>query len=78
MLKVESIKLVPGSDMGALTTEAARILKIREKDIQDLQILRKSIDAREDVSIVYTVAVSVKDEDLVLKRCHKKVSRMER
>ena len=36
MLKVESIKLVPGSDMGALTTEAARILKIREKDIQDL------------------------------------------
>ena len=78
MLKVESIKLVPGSDMGALTTETARILKIREKDIQDLQILRKSIDAREDVSIVYTVAVSVKDEDLVLKRCHKKVSRMER
>ena len=78
MLKVESIKLSPGSDMGALTAETARILKIREKDIQDLQILRRSIDAREDVSIVYTVAVSVKDEDSVLKRCHKKVSRMER
>ena len=78
MLKVESIKLVPGSDMGALTAETARILKIREKDIQNLQILRRSIDAREDVSIVYTVAVSVKDEDSVLKRCHKKVSRMER
>ena len=78
MLKVESIKLAPGSDMGALTTETARVLKIREKDIQHLQILRRSIDARDDVSIVYTVAVSVKDEAFVLKRCHKKVSRMER
>ena len=78
VLKVESIKLAPGSDMGALTTETARVLKIREKDIQRLQILRRSIDAREDVSIVYTVAVSVKDEAFVLKRCHKKVSRMER
>ena len=78
MLKVESIKLTPGSDMGALTAETARILKIREKDIQHLQILRRSIDAREAVSIVYTVAVSVKDEEFVLKRCHKKVSRMER
>jgi uncharacterized FAD-dependent dehydrogenase len=78
VLKVENIKLAPGADMGALTTETARILKIREKDISSMQILRRSIDAREDVSIVYTVEVAVKDEMAVLKRAHKKVSRVER
>ena len=78
MLKVENIKLAPGADMGALTAETARILKIREKDISSMQILRRSIDAREDVSIVYTVEVAVKDEMTVLKRAHKKVSRVER
>ena len=78
MLKVENIKLSPGADMGALTAETARILKIREKEIASLRILRRSIDAREDVSIVYTVEVGVKDEMNLLKRCHKKVSRIER
>ena len=78
MLKVENIKLSPGEDMGALTAETARILKIREKEIASLRVLRRSIDAREDVSIVYTVEVAVKDEMAVLKRCHKKVSRIER
>ena len=78
MLKVESIKLAPGSDMGALTAETARILKLQEKELQHMEILRRSVDAREGVSVVYTVAVSVKDEETVLKRCHKKVSRLER
>ena len=78
MLKVENIKCPPGADMGVLTSETARLLKIRDKDIQSLRILRRSVDAREDLSIVYTVEVAVKDEANVLKRCHKKVSRMER
>ena len=78
MLKVENIKLSPGADMGALTAETARILKIREKDISSMRVLRRSVDAREDVSIVYTVEVAVKDEMTVLKRCHKKVSQVER
>ena len=78
MLKVENIKLAPGADMGALSAETARILKVREKDIQSLRVLRRSVDAREDVSIVYTVEAAVKDEANVLKRCHKKVTRMER
>lgn len=78
MLKVESIKLPPGGDMGALSAEVARILKIREKDLLSLRVLRRSVDARDGVSIVYTVEASVKDEALVLKRCHKKVTRMER
>ena len=78
MLKVENIKLSPGADMGSLSAETARILKVREKDILSLRVLRRSVDAREGVSMVYTVEAGVKNETDVLKRCHKKVSRMER
>lgn len=79
MLKIETIKLAPGSDMAALAAEAARILKVREKDLLSLRILRRSVDAREEAALVYTVEAAVKDEAAVLKRCRsKKVCRMER
>ncbi|MDY3986135.1 NAD(P)/FAD-dependent oxidoreductase [Dysosmobacter sp.] len=79
MLKIESIKLSPGADMGVLTAEAARILKVREKELQSLRVLRRSVDAREEVTMVYTVEAAVKDEAAVLKRCRsKKVSRVQR
>lgn len=78
MLKIENIKLAPGADMAALSAEAARILKVREKDILSLRILRRSVDAREDVFLVYTAVAAVKDEAAVLRRCrNKKVSRVE-
>lgn len=78
MLKIENIKLAPGAGPAALTAEAARILKVREKDILSLRILRRSVDAREDVALVCTVEAAVKDENAVLKRCRsKKVSRLE-
>ncbi len=79
MLKIENIKLAPGDGMDVLTREAARILKVREKELKDLRIIRRSMDAREDVRLVYTVVASVRDEPGVMKRCHsKKVSRIER
>lgn len=79
MLKIENIKLAPGADMAALTAEAARILKVREKDLLSLRILRRSVDAREDVALVCTVEAALKDEAAVLRRCRsKRVSRLER
>ena len=79
MLKIENIKIPPQQDLGAVSAEAARILKVREKDLQSLRILRRSIDAREGVMLVYTVEVGVKDEAAVMKRCHsKRVSRIQR
>ena len=80
MLKIESIKLSPGQGMAALTAEAARLLRVREKDLLSLKVLRRSIDARKgEVFVVYTVEAAVKDEDAVLKRCRdKKVTRLER
>ena len=79
MLKIENIKLEPGHDVSALFSEAAHILKLKEKEKFSLKILRRSIDAREDVKMVYTVEVEVRDEETVLKRCRsKKVSRSQR
>lgn len=78
MLKIESIKLPPGAGMAELTAAAARLLRVREKGLTDLRVLRRSVDAREDVALVYTVAAAVKDEGAVLRRCRsKKISRLE-
>ena len=62
--------------MADLAAEAARILRVREKDVLSLQVIRRSVDAREDVRLVYTVEASVADEAAVLRRCRsRKVSR---
>ena len=78
MLKIENIKLSPGAGLAALAAEAARILKVREKDLLSLRVLRRSVDAREDVALVYTVEAALKDEAAALRRCRgKRVSRAE-
>ena len=79
MLRIENIKLPPEADAAALAAEAARILKVKEKEITSLRVLRRSIDAREGVELVYTVEAAVKDEKAVLKRCRsKRVSAVQR
>lgn len=57
--------------MAALSAEVARLLKVREKDFLSLRVLRRSVDAREQVRWTYTVAVSLKDEAAVVKRVHR-------
>ena len=75
MLKIENIKLPPGTSQAALAAEAARILKVREKDLRHLQVLRRSVDAREGVFMVYTVEVSLPEEAAVLRHTrNRKVS----
>ena len=80
MLRIDNIKLQPGADAAALAAEAARQLKTKEKDITQLRILRRSIDARDGVQMVYTVEVKVKDEEKLLKRLrgNKRVSQAKR
>ena len=77
MLKIENIKLPPGAGMAELTAEAARLLRVKE--FVSLRVLRRSVDARDGVQLVYTVEAIVKAETAVLRRCRsRKVSRMER
>ena len=76
MLRIETIKLPPEAGPAALAAEAARILRVREKDLLTLRVLRRSVDARDGVTLVYTVETALKDETAALKRCRsRKVSR---
>ena len=75
MLKIESIKLPPGHSREALIQAAARTLRTPPESITSLTVLRRSIDAREEVRIVYTLAIALPGEEAVLRRCRgKKVS----
>ena len=69
MLRIESIKLPPEAGVAELIGQAARILRVREKDILSLRVVRRSVDAREDVRLVYTAEAAVADEAAVLRRC---------
>ncbi len=78
MLKLEGVRLPPGGGAAELTAEAARLLRIRAADVRSVRVLRRSVDAREGVSLAYTLAVSAENEAAVLRRCRsRKVSRLE-
>ncbi len=69
MLQIERIKLNVEEDETLLRQKAAAALRIPPKDIMDLQILRRAIDARDGVHLVYTLRVALKDEKRILKKC---------
>ena len=77
MLKLEGLKLTPEEKEAALHRKAARLLRIPEEDVLSVQVLRRSIDAREELHLVYTVAAEVRQEKQVLRRCRsKKITRL--
>jgi uncharacterized FAD-dependent dehydrogenase len=80
MLKLEGLKLGVDEGREKLVSLAARTLKTSEKSIRSLRVLRRSIDAREGVQMVYSVEVQVKEEEKLLKRLrgNKKVSPVKR
>ena len=69
MLHIENLKLPPGSGTAALRQEVLRLLRIPESELSELSILRRSIDAREEVRMVYTLEAEVLHEAAVLRRC---------
>ena len=72
-IRIDQIKIKPEHDSrDSLMREAAGRLHISEKDITDLRILKKSIDARKkpDVFLLYQVSVDVScNEGRILKNC---------
>ena len=76
MLRIDQIRLLPGDSEALLPGKCARILRLPAEDIVSCAVLRRAIDAREGLTLVYTAAVEVKREDTVLRRCRdKRVSR---
>ena len=72
MVKIEGLKLAPGQEEALLRGKAARLLRVPEGDILSLQVLRRSVDAREELRLVYTAAVELRQEKAVLRRVRDK------
>lgn len=72
MLRIDQLRLHPGQQETLLRARCAKLLRVAPADITACTVLRKAIDAREDLTLVYTVSVSVKNEAQVLRRCRDK------
>ena len=72
MLRIDQLRLHPGQRETLLCARCAKLLRVAPADITACTVLRKAIDAREDLTLVYTVSVSVKNEAQVLRRCRDK------
>ena len=73
MIRIRDLSLPPDGDMARLVQAAARQLRISPNEIKQLDLKKKSVDARRknDVRIIYTVDVAVKGwEDKILKMAH--------
>ena len=72
MLRIDQLRLHPGQQETLLRARCAKLLRVAPADITACTVLRKAIDARENLTLVYTVSVSVKNEAQVLRRCRDK------
>lgn len=70
MIRIQQLKLSPAHSEPELVKKLVKALKINEKDIISYKISKQSIDARKknDIKIIYTVDVEVKDELKIIKR----------
>lgn len=75
MLKIEGLRLAPGEPLSALRVKAAKLLRVREEDVLSLEILRRSMDAREAPVFLCRVAAEVRDEASALRRGGRKAGR---
>ena len=71
MLKIEGLKLAPGESEALLYERAAAALRVKAP-LHTLHILRRSIDARDGVTFIYTVSAALENEERVLRRARNK------
>ncbi len=71
MLKIEGLKLAPGESEALLYERAAAALRVKAP-LHTLHILRRSIDARDSVTFIYTVSAALENEERVLRRARNK------
>ena len=71
MIRVNQIKMPLEHSPGDLLHKTAKILRIEPNRIEELQIVKKSIDARKkpDITIIYAVDVKVQAQEKVLAGC---------
>ncbi len=78
MIRINQLKLPVGHHTDDLKQAVLQQLHIREEDLLDLQIFRRSIDARKKPQIfyVYTLDLKLRNEEKVLKRIKQKVQKI--
>lgn len=72
MLRIDDIRLLPGEDGTVLAQRVAEKLRLPVSALEYLRIVRRSVDARKGVFLVYAVHVKVRGEDKLLKKCRDK------
>ena len=80
MLRIDDLKFDHYASEEELRTAAAKLFRRDEGAILRLQILKRSVDARDkrDIKLIYSVAVEVKNEKNIIRQLrNKKVSRYE-
>ena len=75
MLRIDNVKTEPGASVEELRALAADTLRVRADAVEELRVLRRSVDARGGVCFVWSLAVAVRGEADVLRRRKKNVSR---
>ncbi len=72
MIRINQVKMPMEHSMEMLEEKAAKLLKIKPNQIKELQIQKKSIDARKkpELQIVYSLNVVVDNETTVMKKLH--------
>ena len=71
MIRVRQIKVdVENDSIEKLRKKVISKLKITYKELEDIEVVKKSIDARDKnkVLYIYEVNVSLKNEDKILKK----------
>ena len=56
MLKLEQVKLRPEQPESELSGKAAQLLRIPPEELLSLSVLRRAVDARAPLQLVYTLA----------------------
>ena len=74
MIIVRNLRLDSENDEKTLIKKTAKLLRLREKDLTDFRIVKKSLDARKknDIHWTYSVAFSADGEDKIIKRANDK------
>ena len=71
MIRVRNIKVnIENDNNSILTDKVSKILHVNHKDILNIKINRKSLDARkkDNLFYVYELDVSLKNEEHILKK----------
>ena len=73
MIQINQLKIKTTYTTEELWEKTAKLLRIKREDIDSIEIMKRSVDARKKTDIFYVMnlVVSCKNEAFVVKKCHR-------